>query len=151
MITPTMNQENLKIKKYKYKPRVAVGVFLLDFKSKEVLLLKRNKQDNLADIWSPVCGKLEYLESIENGIKREAKEELGIDVNLKQLKFLCVSERLKEYPHYIVLWHIYPVNKNKLKIKVSPSEFGEYSWFTINSLPDYLPKQLSEFLQLIMK
>jgi len=124
-----------KIDKYRLKPRVAVGIFLLEQKSNRVLLLKRKKQDGLANKWGPVCGKLEYLETIEDGILRELNEEICFKISKKNIKFLTISEQTKEYPHFVVIWYYCYVDKNKLSLKMCEREFLEYNWFPLLKAP----------------
>lgn len=132
--------------KYKHKPRVAVGLILFDSKNNEVLLLKRNKKDGLFDYWGPICGKLDYLEGIEDGLIREASEEIGINIEPEKLKFVEFSERIKDYPHYVVLWHLYHIDKDQIEIKIN-EEFSDFSWFPLGDLPSQLEMSMKKIIE----
>ncbi len=59
-------------------PEVVVGLFILN--SKREILLVRSPKWSSGKIWTVAGGHIEFKETIEQAVKREAKEELGLDV-----------------------------------------------------------------------
>lgn len=54
--------------------------------NKKILLVKQNLKSRN---WSLPGGRLEKGESLEEGIKREMKEETGLDTGLVKLLYIC--------------------------------------------------------------
>lgn len=58
---------------------VAVGAVIV--KNNAVLILQRHKNERTyPEMWELPSGKKEHLESVENAVVREVKEEAGLDV-----------------------------------------------------------------------
>ena len=74
-----------------YPPRPLVGVGALIHSDKKVLLIKRKFEPNKGK-WSLPGGALETGESLEDGCKREAREELGLEVRIREI--FQVSEEI---------------------------------------------------------
>jgi len=69
------------------RPSITVDIVIFDGSSdenKEFILIKR-KNDPFKDQWAIPGGFVEYGETIENTVIREAKEETGIDIELGRL------------------------------------------------------------------
>ena len=120
--------------------RVGLGVFVIIFNPdfSKVLFLKRNeeKRKRWNATWGNVGGKLEKREYSLDGILREAREEIGIDLDKSKIKFI----HAKEDPNFTDSVHavhfIYATTLDEsTSIKIN-SESDEYKWFSINNLPD---------------
>src|SRR5579863_3144684 len=70
-------------------PSVGCGAAILD--EGRLLLIKRRRPPE-AGHWSLVGGKVEFLESVEAAVRREALEEVGLEIEL--IRPLFVSELL---------------------------------------------------------
>lgn len=119
------------LRKYKFKPRVAV-CNLVFTKDGSVLLMQRRKKDALENVWGPVGGKLEYLEAAHQAALRELREETSLD--LCSPCFIGFTENIGQYPHYVVLWFAYLLDA-PCAIRFESSENGEYGWFKQADLP----------------
>ena len=60
---------------------VAAG---LVFRDGQLLITQRRMQDHLGGLWEFPGGKREVNESFEDCLRRELKEELGIEVKVKE-------------------------------------------------------------------
>lgn len=82
-------------------PRPALGVSAIVFDEQgRVLLIKRGKPP-AQDFWHVPGGKLEAGESLVEGVKREVKEETGLDVEIGPI--MAVVERRQEGFHYVII------------------------------------------------
>lgn len=63
-------------------------------------MIKRGKQPNLG-LWSIPGGRLEHGEFIEDAIKREVKEETGIEIEVDKL--IGILEVPGDGDHYVIL------------------------------------------------
>jgi mutator protein MutT len=74
---------------YPAQPIVGVGGIVLD--ADRVLLVKRGREP-LKGIWSIPGGKLELGETLREGVRRELREEVGLEVRV--LEMVEVFERI---------------------------------------------------------
>lgn len=93
----------------RYPKRPILGIGALIFKGKRILLVQRGKQP-LLGWWSLPGGALETGESLADGIRREVREETGLEV--KPLAIATVFERIipdaagrAEY-HYVLIDYV---------------------------------------------
>lgn len=93
----------------RYPKRPILGIGALIFKGKRILLAQRGKQP-LLGWWSLPGGVLETGESLVDGIRREVREETGLEV--KPLEIATVFERIipdgegrAEY-HYVLIDYV---------------------------------------------
>lgn len=85
--------------------QVAVGILLKADQS--LLIQQRPPGTDCAGLWEFPGGKLEPGESPETALKRELKEELGIDV----IDFSLLSNLEHDYKHACVFLHTYMVHR----------------------------------------
>lgn len=93
----------------RYPKRPILGIGALIFKGKRILLAQRGKQP-LLGWWSLPGGVLETGESLVDGIRREVREETGLEV--KPVEIATVFERIMpddkgrtEY-HYVLIDYV---------------------------------------------
>lgn len=100
------------------------------FKDGKILILKRRDDDTHAGKWDCVGGFFKEFESGEECMLREAKEELGIDVEI--VKNGKVFEMLERDRRCIVLPYLLSADSPAIKL----TEYVEYKWVA----PDELKK-----------
>ncbi len=112
--------------KQKY-PEPTVGGLILH-KSGDILLVKSFKWK---DLWTVPGGHIEVGETAENAVKREIKEEVGLDISSARL--LLIQEAI--YPknfnlhkHFIFLDYLC-LSKSK-EVELDNREIQEYVWMT---------------------
>ncbi len=69
----------------------------------EILLVKHTGLGPEGVLWAPPGGGIEFGESAEDSLKREFKEETGLDVTVKE--FLFVNEFISRELHAIELFY----------------------------------------------
>jgi len=112
-------------------PEVVVGIFLKN-KSGQIALFKSRKWKG---IWTNIGGHVEYGEKLLQAVKREAREEAGVE--LKDIQFICHGELINNpnffrNTHLIYFHFLGSVDTNELKI--DNDEISEYRWFDIDQI-----------------
>jgi 8-oxo-dGTP diphosphatase len=112
-------------------------------KSGEVLLLKRGETKTFQSHWQLPEGKLEEKESPQEALKREVKEELGLDVNSAKLSGVNQSMLEAKGITYLVIRIIFLVKIQNKKIILS-GEHSDYAWVKLSKIPKikFLPGTL---------
>ncbi|MFS0780582.1 NUDIX hydrolase [Bacillus sp. 1P06AnD] len=110
-------------------------------KQDKILLHKGKKEQ----FWAPVGGKIQAMESSEETVAREYKEELGIEVKVERLLWMAEhfytydSKRYQEYCFIYLLKDVHGVlNGKDTDFSRADDPSFEYRWFPFdesNSLP----------------
>ena len=114
------------------RPLVGVGVVFI--RGGKVFLAKRQGSHGEAT-WASAGGHLEWEESLEECAKREAREELGLEVN--NLIFLCVSNIIAYGKHYVDVEFLGDIGGQEPHL-TEPEAFSEYGWFDLYDPPQPL-------------
>jgi ADP-ribose pyrophosphatase YjhB (NUDIX family) len=125
-------------------------VYLCHDGNGNVLLAKRST--NCRDehgTWDCGGGGLEFLDTVENTLKKEITEEYSTDV--LDYEFLGYRDVHRENngkkTHWIALDFKVLVDEEKVK-NGEPHKFDAVEWFRLDNLPDPLHSQLPNFLKL---
>ncbi len=110
-------------------PKAVTGSFIID--NDKVLLIRwGDNKGSWSGKWTVPGGKVEYGEKIEDAVKREAKEETDLDVEV--VKLIDVDEGIVgEEKHYIFLNYLCKAVAGELK---AGSDSVEVKWFSKNEL-----------------
>ena len=103
---------------------VVVAPYIINDKG-EILYFRNVKWKGLV----PPGGHVDYGETLEQALKRETKEETGLEI--KNIKLFNVGEMIepKEFyePRHFIYFH-YLCKIKKGKIKVDEKELVDYEW-----------------------
>lgn len=127
------------------KAYIGVGCGALVFNNKkEVLLMKRGKNSkNEAGWWSQPGGTVDFGEKVVATVKREIKEELGIEVDV-WAETLHVDHIIKkENQHWVALSFLAKVKDGIPEIK-EPHKCDEIKWFSLDKLPKKITQTTRE-------
>ena len=99
--------------------------------------------------WDFGGGKLEFSESLSEGVKREAREEYGCEVIIEealypQQLFRELADGTKT--HWIYFPHIVRVNPVDVIIG-EPHSMDEIGWFALDNLPQPLHSAIPPFIE----
>lgn len=114
-------------------PRVGVAIIITQ--NNQVLLMRRRGPHGMGT-WSTPGGHLEFGETPEECARREAKEEVGVEV--VDIRFRAVTNEVFEATgrHYITLWmEGEPIGEPTIAAEREVSEIG---WFAWDELPEPL-------------
>ncbi len=95
--------------------------------------------------YSLIAGYADIGESLEDAVKREVKEEVGIDV----FNIRYYSSQPWPYSGSMMIGYIAEADENQ-SIKIDEREISEAAWFTKDNLPEY-PKEISIAGEMIEK
>jgi 8-oxo-dGTP diphosphatase len=126
---------------------VSVGGLIFNNKG-EVFLNKRSKHTrNEQGSWEAPGGAVDFGELRENAIKREIKEEFGVDIEI--IKTLQTSDEIltKDKQHWVPTTYIAKIKGNKKPKIMEPHKSDAIGWFPL----DKLPKPLSYITNLDIK
>ena len=115
-------------------PKIAIGAVVIDDSASgdRRILLVRRAQPPMQGRWSLPGGKLEFGERIEDGLRREVREESGLEVEVGSL--IEVVEALDPPYHYVILDYVCRRTGGELRagddasdvVFVRPDECGRY-------------------------
>ena len=100
-------------------------------KKDRVLIGRRAPHEKAPGLWEFPGGKLEEGESKEAALKRELKEELGLETTIGSL----YSSYVYKYPH--VQYHLYFYNVSKFSGTLQFNSHDKLEWITIDQFADY--------------
>ena len=101
----------------------------------EILLQKRaaTKERN-PNKWAKTGGHVDAGESVEEAIKREVKEEIGIDVDKNQLKVIDIHKSKNPNNKYFAYNFIFIINTKLEEFRLQEEEVAEVKYFSIGEL-----------------
>ena len=116
----------------RFKTFCSVGLILL--KENKVLLMKRQNTGYMDGMYALVSGHIENGESLKQGMIREAKEEVNIDIDENDLDYTCVIRRGDNcnYFNFYLKTDKYSGTIENMECE----KCEELKWFDINSLPE---------------
>lgn len=113
-------------------PKVGAGVVILkDGKT----LLARRKGSHGEGMWGSMGGHVEFGESPIETVKREAREELGIEID--NVKFITCMNMIRDGKHYIDISFVAEHVSGEPTI-MEPERVEELGWFALHELPEPL-------------
>jgi 8-oxo-dGTP diphosphatase len=130
---------------------VSASFIVHDGKGK-VLLQKRGsgaRDEN--GKWDTGGGAIEFGEPTEEAVRREVKEELGVDPI--KVEFITLYDAFREHrgknTHWVALIHAVRVDPHKVKIG-EPHKIDSIAWFTSKDLPSPLHSQFWKAYQVAL-
>ena len=120
-------------------PRVGCGAAIV--RDGRLLLVKRLKPPE-AGHWSLPGGKVDFLEGIEDAIRREIREETGLDLRLVRLLRL-VEMRGPDGQHWVSPVWLAEVEAGEAANR-EPDKAEAIGWFPLDGLPAPLSQAARE-------
>lgn len=117
----------------------------------KLLLAKRSK--NARDehgTWEPGGGGLKHGQSVEENMKRELKEEYGVEPI--RTEYLGYFDAFRETPdgqptHWVAMCFAVHVDPAQIQIG-EPDMIEAHAWFDLDDLPQPLHSQFNKFMEL---
>ena len=133
---------------------VGCGALIINDRNETLLQKRTSKTRNGAGLWSKPGGGVEFNEKVEDALKREIKEEIGVDIEI--IKFLGFTEGIlkEEKQHWISLNYLVKIIGGDVQ-NLEPEKHEEVKWFSLNNLPENLAQNtidaIREYLKIIKK
>lgn len=114
---------------------VSVGAVIINDKN-EILLLKRSQNaKNEKGKWEAPGGAVDFWEKRDAAVKREMKEELGVDVEILDI-LQVVDEMLPvDKQHWVGTSYLVKIKGNKKPKIMEPKKHDDMGWYSLDSLP----------------
>ena len=108
---------------------------VLDVKNNKILLQKRNKFKRVdPDKWGMTAGHVTSSETIEQCLFKEAREELGIDLNKYKPQPMFVLKRDEEHARNFFYYYYIDANIPIDEFKIQKEELSEVKYFDYDQL-----------------
>ncbi len=108
-----------------------IGVNAILIRDHEVLLGKRLSPKGYGD-WGVPGGHLNYRESMVAGVKRELREETGLEA--LKVEFFQLINDIRQEEHYVQVNFLVSKWKGELKV-MEPTKCEKWEWFSLDELP----------------
>jgi len=115
-------------------PCAKVGAGVVIIKDGKTLLAKR-KGAHAEGCWGSFGGHVEFGESPMEAVKREAMEELGIEIG--NIRFVSCLNMVKYDRHYVDISFSADIISGEPRI-LEPDRMEEIGWFDLEALPSPL-------------
>jgi len=121
------------------KKRMAAGILLFNDKQ-ELLIVKPTYKE----AWTVPGGSINLNESPRDGVIREVKEEINLDIN--NASFLCVDYKLDKFGESLqFMFYGGVLTKEQVNIiQLQSEELNEYRFINVNKVQDYLSTSLGK-------
>lgn len=114
---------------------VSVGALIFNSKGEIFLNLRSQQAKNERGFWEAPGGAVELGETLEHAIRREIKEEYGVDLIL--VEQLPAQNHLipKEHQHWVPSSFVSKIKGNQKPKILEPEKCDAIGWFKLNRLP----------------
>lgn len=112
-------------------PHKIIGVAVIWSQSGQILIDRRPASGLFGGLWEFPGGKLELGESIQDCIKREIQEELGIEIEVRE-HLITIDYIYAHLQVTLIVHHCRHINGIP-----QPLECDEIRWVTIDELEQY--------------
>jgi len=124
------------------RPSVGMGVIVI--RDGKVLLGLRHGAHG-AETWSLPGGHLEWHESFDDAVRREVKEETGLELGAIERIDFTNDPMPKEGKHYVTLFFLSRNPHGEVELR-EPDKCREWRWCSWDDLPRPLFRPLENFI-----
>ncbi len=112
--------------------KIFVAFHAIVEKDGKILVMKRSSKDPFnADYWDLPGGVMNFGEEVMGALKREVKEECGLDIEI--LSPIDVSTRVGDEEQYVTVTFICEYKSGTIKLS---KDHSEYKWIEAKKVPD---------------
>jgi 8-oxo-dGTP diphosphatase len=109
---------------------VGAGALIFNEAGKFLMMKRGPAAKNEVGKWEIPGGAIEFGETFAEGIKREIKEEIGVEVEVLELLDLCDHILPDEHQHWVSPTYICQIVKGTPRI-MEPEKCDDLGWFSI--------------------
>lgn len=125
--------------------KIIASVYLIYIKEGKVLLLRRANTGYEDGNYGLPAGHLEDGESITDGLRREVKEEIGLDITPQEVTLTHVMHRKEK--DIRVDFFFTATNIGGEPQNMEPGKCDDLSWFPVDRLPPNTIGYIKEAIQ----
>ena len=130
--------------KQQIKPHKKIGVGVIRNVEGDILIDRRRADGEMGGLWEFPGGKIEQNETVEDCIKREIKEELGIEVVVEECLSI-INHQYSEFSLTLFVHHCFHLRGTPQTI-----ECEEVRWVNLSELSKYnFPEANYEIIALL--
>jgi 8-oxo-dGTP diphosphatase len=114
---------------------VSIGAVIINSKN-EILLLKRSQNaKNEKGKWEAPGGAVEFWEKREQAVKREMKEELGVDIEIIDILQVVDEILSKDRQHWVGTSYLVKIKGKQKPQIMEPKKHDAIGWYSLDNLP----------------
>ncbi len=139
-------QQQMQADRFSRPMSLTVKAVIVDRENEQVLLLKRSKKVPWnAEKWDLPGGHVDEGESVEEAVKREVREETGLEVKLdtviKVSEFPKESRQFQDEKRGLRYLTFLKEGQNPQKVKLNKREHSEFQWLNLEEAINLLNKK----------
>ena len=117
---------------------VAVGTMIFNDKG-ELFLSKRSQQSkNERGCWETPGGSVDFGERLSDAMKREIKEEFGVEIEILE-QFPAADHIIpEEKQHWVAMTFLAKIKRGQKPTIMEPNKCDGIGWFSLDNLPSPL-------------
>ncbi len=121
------------------KNKIVVALKGIIVHNQHALIIQRSQDDEVgANTWEFVGGKLDFGENLEDGLKREIFEEVGLDVIVDKLIY-ATTFNTDEHRQVVILTYLCKSDSDLVTLS---NEHKDYLWATTEDMQNLLSKPI---------
>lgn len=109
---------------------VGVGAAIFNDEGKILLSLRGKEAKNEKGKWEIPGGSVEFGETFKKALKREIKEEIGVEIEIIKLLYICDHIIPEEHQHWVSPTFVCKITKGTPKV-LEPKKCEKIGWFSI--------------------
>ncbi len=125
---------------------VGCGALIVNEKGETLLIKRKNRND--IGLWCKPGGTVEFGETVEDAVRREIKEEVGVDIEL--LEPLGFTNQIFPKEHWVAFHYLARIVRGEPK-NLEPDKTEEIRWFPLKKLPENITQTTREPVELYLK
>lgn len=135
--------------------KFGLGVFVCIFNKdfSKILLIMRNeeKRKKFGADWGNIGGKVDFGESLIEACIRETREEIGVNLDSKNVELIEVKEKPFATEIYHTLNFAYATILDEKEKIIINEESDDYKWFELNNLPEKMIDKKEDIIEIAKK
>jgi 8-oxo-dGTP diphosphatase len=114
---------------------VGVGAFILNDKNELLMVLRAKDSGIEPGTWMIPGGKVDFNEKMEDTVKREIKEEIGVDLDV--VEAIKTNDHILPDQHWVTTTFLCRIKSGEPKL-MELHKHDDLKWFPLDKMPENL-------------